>query len=45
MPYDFLTWPALLLGLDASIKGLGHEILSTLGQQAIALSLCGRRVF
>ena len=41
---DFLTWPALLLRLDASIKGLGHENTEHLVQQAIA-SLCGRRLF
>ena len=41
---DFLTWPALLLRLDASIKGLGHENPEHLVQQAIA-SLCGRRLF
>ena len=41
---EFLTWPALLLRLDASIKGLGHENPEHLVQQAIA-SLCGRRLF
>ncbi|MCL6245390.1 MULTISPECIES: DNA polymerase III subunit delta [Acinetobacter] len=41
---DFLTWPALLLRLDASIKGLGHENPEHLVQQAIA-SLCGHRLF
>ena len=41
---EFLTWPALLLRLDASIKGLGQENPEHLIQQAIA-SLCGRKLF
>ncbi|MGE8684721.1 MAG: DNA polymerase III subunit delta [Acinetobacter sp.] len=41
---EFLTWPALLLRLDASIKGLGQENPEHLVQQAIA-SLCGRKLF
>ena len=43
-PQDFLTWPALLLRIDAAIKGLGHETPEDLLQQAIAL-VCGRRLF
>ena len=43
-PQDFLTWPALLLRIDAAIKGLGHEKPEDLLQQAIAL-VCGRRLF
>ncbi|MGN0936464.1 DNA polymerase III subunit delta [Acinetobacter sp. YH12144] len=41
---DFLTWPALLLRLDASIKGLGHENAEHLIMQAIA-QMCGKRLF
>ena len=43
-PQDFLTWPDLLLRIDAAIKGLGHEKPEDLLQQAIAL-VCGRRLF
>jgi DNA polymerase III subunit delta len=43
-PQDFLTWPALLLRIDAAIKGLGHEKPEDLLQQAITL-VCGRRLF
>ena len=43
-PNVFLAWPALLLRIDASIKGLGHENPEYLVQQAIA-SLCGRSLF
>ena len=43
-PSVFLAWPALLLRIDASIKGLGHENPEHLVQQAIA-SLCGRSLF
>ncbi|QCO21233.1 DNA polymerase III subunit delta [Acinetobacter cumulans] len=43
-PNVFLAWPALLLRIDASIKGLGHENPEHLVQQAIA-SLCGRSLF
>ncbi|WP_180177795.1 DNA polymerase III subunit delta [Acinetobacter sp. YH01005] len=41
---EFLTWPALLLRLDASIKGLGHENAEHLIMQAIA-QMCGKRLF
>lgn len=40
----FLAWPALLLRIDASIKGLGHENPEHLVQQAIA-SMCGKTLF
>lgn len=43
-PQDFLTWPDLLLRIDAAIKGLGHENPEHLLQQAIAL-VCGQRLF
>ncbi len=43
-PSVFLAWPALLLRIDVSIKGLGHENPEHLVQQAIA-SLCGRNLF
>ena len=43
-PNVFLAWPTLLLRIDASIKGLGHENPEHLVQQAIA-SLCGRSLF
>ena len=43
-PASFLTWPSLLLRIDASIKGLGSENPEHLAQQAIA-SLCGRQLF
>ncbi len=43
-PSVFLAWPALLLRIDVSIKGLGHENPEHLVQQAIA-SLCGRSLF
>jgi DNA polymerase III subunit delta len=43
-PNVFLTWPALLLRIDASIKGLGHENPEHLIQQAIA-SICGKTLF
>lgn len=43
-PNDFLTWPSLLLRIDASIKGLGRENPEHLIQQAIA-SLCGKTLF
>lgn len=43
-PQDFLTWPDLLLRIDAAIKGLGHENPEDLLQQAIAL-VCGQRLF
>ena len=43
-PQTFLSWPALLLRIDASIKGLGHENPEQLVQQAIA-SMCGKTLF
>ncbi|MGQ8975870.1 DNA polymerase III subunit delta [Acinetobacter schindleri] len=43
-PQTFLAWPALLLRIDASIKGLGHENPEYLVQQAIA-SMCGKTLF
>lgn len=43
-PQTFLAWPALLLRIDASIKGLGHENPEHLVQQAIA-SMCGKTLF
>ncbi|WP_312333142.1 DNA polymerase III subunit delta [Acinetobacter variabilis] len=43
-PQRFLAWPALLLRIDASIKGLGHENPEHLVQQAIA-SMCGKTLF
>lgn len=43
-PQIFLAWPALLLRIDASIKGLGHENPEYLVQQAIA-SMCGKTLF
>ncbi|WP_111858811.1 DNA polymerase III subunit delta [Acinetobacter sp. CFCC 10889] len=43
-PHTFLLWPALLLRIDASIKGLGHENPEHLIQQAVAL-LCGKTLF
>jgi len=43
-PQTFLAWPALLLRVDASIKGLGHENPEHLVQQAIA-SMCGKTLF
>lgn len=43
-PQTFLAWPTLLLRIDASIKGLGHENPEHLVQQAIA-SMCGKTLF
>jgi len=43
-PQTFLAWPALLLRIDTSIKGLGHENPEHLVQQAIA-SMCGKTLF
>lgn len=43
-PNCFLTWPALLLRIDASIKGLGFENAEHLVLQAIS-SMCGQRLF
>lgn len=39
----FLAWPALLLRIDASIKGLGHENPEHLIVQAITL-MCGQQL-
>jgi len=43
-PQTFLAWPSLLIRIDASIKGLGHENAEHLVQQAIA-SMCGKSLF
>lgn len=43
-PQSFLTWPSLLLRIDASIKGSGYENPEHLMLQAIT-SLCGRELF
>lgn len=43
-PNNFLTWPSLLLRIDASIKGLGKENPEHLVMQAIA-SMCGQNLF
>ncbi|CAB1208518.1 DNA polymerase III subunit delta [Acinetobacter bouvetii] len=43
-PNDFLSWPAILLRIDASIKGLGNENPEHLIMQAIA-SMCGKSLF
>ena len=43
-PQCFLTWPALLLRIDASIKGLSPENSEHLVMQAIA-SICGQQLF
>ncbi|OTG86606.1 DNA polymerase III subunit delta [Acinetobacter sp. ANC 4558] len=43
-PNSFLDWPTLLVRIDASIKGLGHENPEHLLQQAIA-NLCGTPLF
>lgn len=43
-PQCFLTWPALLLRIDASIKGLSPENSEHLVMQAIA-SICGQTLF
>mgnify|MGYP001763245277 FL=1 len=43
-PQCFLTWPSLLLRIDASIKGLGHENAEHIVMQAIA-TLCGKSLF
>lgn len=40
---QFLVWPALLLSIDASIKGLGTENPKHLMLQAISL-MCGQRI-
>ncbi|MGE8541381.1 DNA polymerase III subunit delta [Acinetobacter sp. ANC 3813] len=41
---SFLLWPALLLRIDAAIKGLGDENPEHLVMQAIA-GLCGKSLF
>ena len=43
-PQQFLTWPDLLLRIDASIKGIGHENQYDLMLHAIA-QLCGQTLF
>ena len=43
-PHIFLTWPTLLLGIDASIKGLSDDQAEDLVMQAI-VSMCGQRLF
>ncbi|MDQ9010775.1 DNA polymerase III subunit delta [Acinetobacter gerneri] len=43
-PQLFLSWPALLLRIDASIKGMSNENPNHLIQQAIA-ELCGKTLF
>lgn len=43
-PQTFLSWPALLLNIDAAIKGVSQDNPEQLVQQAIA-SLCGRSLF
>ena len=43
-PQSFLNWPALLLRVDASIKGLSKENSHHLIQQCIA-ELCGQTLF
>ena len=43
-PQTFLAWPGLLLRIDASIKGLGHENPEHLVLQAIS-SICGKPLF
>lgn len=43
-PQTFLAWPRLLLRIDASIKGLGHENPEHLVLQAIS-SICGKPLF
>jgi len=40
----FLTWPQLLLSVDAAIKGMSKENPEQLLQQCIA-ELCGKRLF
>ena len=43
-PKQFLSWPALLLRIDASIKGLSEENPEHLILQAIGM-LCGKNFF
>ncbi|GAA5180598.1 DNA polymerase III subunit delta [Acinetobacter kookii] len=43
-PNCFLSWPSLLLRIDASIKGLGKENPEHLVLQAIS-SMCGQTLF
>jgi DNA polymerase-3 subunit delta len=43
-PQTLLTWPGLLLRIDASIKGMNQENAEDLVLQAIA-SICGRCLF
>lgn len=43
-PQTFLVWPALLLNIDASIKGLGQQNPEHLVLQAIS-SMCGKHLW
>ena len=43
-PHSFLTWPQLLLRIDAAIKGMSKENPEHLVLQAMS-SLCGRPLF
>ena len=43
-PQQFLTWPTLLLKIDASIKGMSKENPEHLIQQSIA-EFCGKTLF
>jgi DNA polymerase-3 subunit delta len=43
-PQSFLTWPTLLLRIDAAIKGLSQEKPEHIIQQCIA-ELCGKSLF
>ena len=43
-PQLFLTWPALLLRIDAAIKGMSQEDAELLMYQAI-MSMCGKTLF
>jgi DNA polymerase-3 subunit delta len=43
-PQTFLSWPALLLNIDAAIKGVSQDNPEQLVQQAIA-SMCGKTLF
>jgi len=43
-PHSFLTWPQLLLRVDAAIKGLSKESPEHIIQQCIA-ELCGKTLF
>ncbi|WP_341457160.1 DNA polymerase III subunit delta, partial [Acinetobacter venetianus] len=43
-PRQFLTWPELLLRIDASIKGMSKESAEHLMLQAVS-ELCGKTLF